>query len=278
MINQIEKGSEELSETGLKPFVTSRLPLFVLREGSRDHLSPGENGLVVDGGGPQFDREELLELLDEEPGSFSSGALLRPLIQDYLLPSLTTVGGPAEVGYFAQLGPLSKWLGVERPRILLRFQATLLAGEGRQAWRELGLDGGSLAAALNPEDLVSPADERGELAELRTIRERLSSLGSDLETENPGSRGVERGLRTAQESLARLAGRIRKLQARGDPAAWERAAAAWNQLLPDGRLQERRWGYLQPIAEYGPEWIDTALEELGRDPFSLSHRLIEFDS
>ena len=278
VINQIEKGSKELSGVGLKPFVASRLPLFVLREGSRDHLSPGENGLVVDGGGPQFDREELLELLDREPESFSSGALLRPLIQDYLLPSLTTVGGPAEVGYFAQLGPLSKWLGVKKPRILLRFQATLLTGEGRQAWRELELDGGSLAAALNPEDLVSPADERGELEELRAIRERLSSLGSDLETENPGSRGVERGLRTAQESLARLAGRIRKLQARGDPASWERACAAWNQILPDGRLQERRWGFLQPIAEYGTEWIETALEEIGRDPFSLSHRLIEFDS
>jgi len=278
VINQIEKGSQELSGTGLKPFVASRLPLFVLREGSRDHLSPGENGLVVDGGGPQFDREELLDLLDKEPASFSCGALLRPLIQDYLLPSLTTVGGPAEVGYFAQLGPLSKWLGVERPRILLRFQGTLLAGEGRQAWKELGLDGGSLAAALNPEDLVSPADERGELAELRAIGERLSALGSDLETESPGSRGVERGLRTAQESLARLASRIRKLQARGDPAAWARASTVWNHLLPDDKLQERRWGFLQPIAEYGTEWIETVLEEIGRDPFSLSHRLIEFDS
>ena len=278
MINQIEKGSEELSGTGLKPFVASRLPLFVLREGRSAHLRPGENGLVVDGGGPQFDREELLDLLDKEPASFSCGALLRPLIQDYLLPSLTTVGGPAEVGYFAQLGPLSKWLGVERPRILLRFQGTLLAGEGRQAWKELGLDGGSLAAALNPEDLVSPADERGELAELRAIGERLSALGSDLETESPGSRGVERGLRTAQASLARLASRIRKLQARGDPAAWERASTAWNHLLPDDKLQERRWGFLQPIAEYGTEWIETVLEEIGRDPFSLSHRLIEFDS
>ena len=278
VINQIEKGSEELSGTGLKPFVASRLPLFVLREGSRDHLSPGENGLVVDGGGPQFDREELLDLLDKEPASFSCGALLRPLIQDYLLPSLTTVGGPAEVGYFAQLGPLSKWLGGERPLILLRFQGTLLAGEGRQAWKELGLDGGSLAAALTPEDLVSPADERGELAELRAIGERLSALGSDLETESPGSRGVERGLRTAQESLARLASRIRKLQARGDPAAWERASTAWNHLLPDDKLQERCWGFLQPIAEYGTEWIETVLEEIGRDPFSLSHRLIEFDS
>jgi len=278
VINQIEKGSQELSGTGLKPFVASRLPLFVLREGSRDHLSPGENGLVVDGGGPQFDREELLDLLDKEPASFSCGALLRPLIQDYLLPSLTTVGGPAEVGYFAQLGPLSKWLGGETPRILLRFQGTLLAGEGRQAWKELGLDGGSLAAALNPEDLVSPADERGELAELRAIGERLSALGSDLETESPGSRGVERGLRTAQESLARLASRIRKLQARGDPAAWARASTVWNHLLPDDKLQERRWGFLQPIAEYGTEWIETVLEEIGRDPFSLSHRLIEFDS
>jgi uncharacterized protein YllA (UPF0747 family) len=279
VVKRIEEGSAELSASGLKPFVASRLPLFLVREGSRDHLSPGENGLVVDGGGPELDRGDLLELLEKEPERFSSGALLRPLIQDHLLPSLATVGGPAEVGYFAQLGPLSRWLGIEKPRILLRFQATVLAAKGLDGWKQLGGDTDSLAGALSPEELVPAADERGELEELRIIRERLSSLGSELDSEqSQGSRGVKRGLRTAQESLARLEGRIRKLRARGDPAAWEKASSTWSQIFPDDKLQERGWGFIQLIAEYGPGLIENALEEIGRDPFSLAHRLIEIES
>lgn len=278
LIERIELGSQELAASGLKPFVTSRLPLFLLRDGARDHLSPAANGLSIDGGGPGFDRQELLELLEREPASFSPGALLRPLVQDFLLPSITTVGGPAEVGYFAQMGPLSEWLGIDKPRILLRFQATVLAAEGGRAWSEMGLDTGLLATALGPEDLIPVDKTNAELEELRIIRQRLGSLGAGLEAENPGSRSLGRGLRTARESLQRLEGRLRRLHAQGDPAAWKKASLVWNQVLPDGKLQERYWGYLHLIAQYGTGWIEETLDEICKDPFSLAHRLIEIET
>ena len=276
LIERLEEGSRELIDAGIKPFVSSRFPLFLVRAGSRDHLAPTENGLAIDGGGPGFDRRELLEELEENPGSFSPGALLRPLIQDYLLPSVATVGGPAEAGYFAQLGPLSEWLGVARPRLVLRFQGTVLAGKGLRSWRELAADANRLAAALCPEDLVALDEDHGELEEVREIRERLATLGEGLTGEGSGSRSLERGLRTAHESLLRLEGRIRKVQARGD-AAWEMASSCWEQLLPGGKLQERRWGYLHLIGDHGTDWLDSIIEEIGKDPFSLSPRLLEFE-
>ncbi len=278
LIERLEDGSRELEDAGLKPFVSSRLPLFLVRDGRRDHLAPTENGLAIDGGGPRFDRQELLEELEENPGSFSPGALLRPLIQDYLLPSVATVGGPAEAGYFSQMGPFSKWLGVEKPRLVLRFQGTTLAGEGRRAWSELNADTGRLAAALCPEDLVDLDEDHGELEEVRGIRARLASLDETLAGEGPRSRGLERGLRTAHESLARLENRIRKLRARGDADAWKNASLCWEELLPGGKLQERRWGYLHLIADHGTDWLERIIEEIGKDPFSLSHRLLEFES
>ena len=59
VITQIEDKANELKASGLKPFVSPRFPLFLLRNGSRDHLSPSERGLRIDGGGPELDQQEL---------------------------------------------------------------------------------------------------------------------------------------------------------------------------------------------------------------------------
>ena len=274
MITQIESSAEELKATGLKPFVSSRFPLFLLREGNRDHLAPSKNGLCVDGGGPELDRQELLDLLEKNPERFSAGALLRPIIQDYLLPSVATIGGPAEVGYYAQLGQLSSWLDVPTPRILLRFQATILDGESSRAWGELNIGAAELAAAQCPEDLVKTGADRAELKELRKIHEQLETLGGSLAQENPGSRSLEKGLKKAHGALGRLEDRIRKLQARSDTPGWKNATTLWQQVLPGGTLQERHWGYLHLIAEHGTGWIDELLESIRTDPFSLCHHLV----
>ena len=276
MITQIENSAKELEATGLKPFVSSRFPLFLLRDGSRDHLAPSENGLRVDGGGPELNRQELLDLLEKNPERFSSGALLRPIIQDYLLPSVATIGGPAEVGYYAQLGQLSRWLGVPRPRILLRFQATILGGESSRAWDDLNIDTDRLAEAQCAEDLVKTGEDRAELKELSRIHERLEAVGGSLAKENPGSRSLEKGLRKAQGALGRLEDRIRKLQARSDEPTWKNATTLWQQVLPGDTLQERHWGYLHLIAHHGTGWIDEVLENISTDPFSLCHRLVRF--
>ena len=40
--------------------------------------------------------------LASAPQDFSGNVLLRPVVQDYLLPTLAYTGGSAEVAYFAQ--------------------------------------------------------------------------------------------------------------------------------------------------------------------------------
>ena len=276
VIDQIEYGSREIEASGLKPVVSSRFPLFLLQDGKRDHLAPSKNGLCIDGGGPELDQQELLDLLEKSPENFSAGALLRPIIQDYLLPSLTTIGGPAEVGYFSQLGPLSKWLDVEKPRILLRFQATILEGESSLAWSALEMDTQRFATAQGAENLIKLDDEPYELFELREIHSRLNSVGERLlEQTDFHFKNVIKGLGKAQGALGRLEDRIRKIYAQNYGLAdWKNATTLWQQVLPGGTLQERHWGYLHLIADHGTGWIEELLESISADPFSLCHHLV----
>jgi uncharacterized protein YllA (UPF0747 family) len=51
-------------------------------------------------------RADLRARLAADPLSFSTSALLRPLVQDTMLPTAAYLGGPAECTYFAQLPPV----------------------------------------------------------------------------------------------------------------------------------------------------------------------------
>ena len=77
-------------------------------------------------GGRSCSKQHLLDLVESSPESFSPNVLLRPLVQDYLLPTLAYVGGAAEVAYFAQVGALYETMLGRVTPILPRFSATLI--------------------------------------------------------------------------------------------------------------------------------------------------------
>ncbi|HEV7554430.1 MAG TPA: bacillithiol biosynthesis cysteine-adding enzyme BshC, partial [Kofleriaceae bacterium] len=75
--------------------------------GPRVRLEPVGPGRFAEvGGGPTHELAELHAALAADPLSFSTSALLRPILQDTLLPTAAYVGGPAEIAYLAQLPPL----------------------------------------------------------------------------------------------------------------------------------------------------------------------------
>ena len=271
-LERIEAGGDEFADRcGLRAFVRSRLPLFVLRDGRRDHLSPEADGLRVDGGDTRFTRRELLALLDAHPERFSSGALLRPLVQQATLPCALTVGGPAEVGYFAQLGPLARWLGVEPPAVSLRFHATWLDRPALRAWRRLGIPIERLAESRDVEMLATSAPRDADpLAELDELRARAVEIAEELATDFPGARkGIDRGARDIESSFDRLTERARKGRARANEERFAAATTLWNAIFPDGALEERRFAMISLVATHGRggmrELLDVVRAALARD-------------
>ena len=71
------------------------------------------------------------------PERFSPNVLLRPLVQDRLLPTACYVAGPAELAYQAQLGGVYREFGIEAPLLYSRASATLLDGGGRTVLRTI---------------------------------------------------------------------------------------------------------------------------------------------
>src|SRR5579872_1910638 len=95
--------SRELEQAGYHAQVLvddSSSMVFHLHDGIRSVVQRANGGFKIDGA--ICTRAELLARFDAEPEQFNANALLRPVVQDYLLPTAAYIGGPAEVAYLAQ--------------------------------------------------------------------------------------------------------------------------------------------------------------------------------
>jgi bacillithiol synthase len=85
-----------------------------------------ESGAARCPDGRGVDGETLRRWLAEEPRRFTSSALLRPIVQDFLLPTAGYVAGPGEIAYWAQLPPLYAAWSLDMPRVLPRARVRLV--------------------------------------------------------------------------------------------------------------------------------------------------------
>lgn len=100
--------------------------LFYNYEEGRYLIEPVENEFRLKGKRKKFTLEEIEKKIENEPEKFSPNVLLRPICQDYLLPTAFYVGGPSEIAYFAQVLPLYQFYEIDPSIIYPRSSATLL--------------------------------------------------------------------------------------------------------------------------------------------------------
>ena len=135
----LERG-KELERAGYEAQVnvTSRSTLlFSLSGGKRQVVSAaGENFVCGEENGT---RDEWVRRAEREPECFSANALLRPVMQDYLLPTVAYFGGPAEIAYYAQSQVVYEKLLGRMPVLLPRVDFTLVDPKGARILKKYGL-------------------------------------------------------------------------------------------------------------------------------------------
>ncbi|MGO9829544.1 MAG: bacillithiol biosynthesis cysteine-adding enzyme BshC [Myxococcaceae bacterium] len=225
---------------------------------------------------------ELYACLEQDPLCFSTSALLRPLVQDTLLPTAAYIGGPAECAYFAQLPPLYKLFGLTLPMVAPRARFRLVDERTRQLLQRLG---------LRPEDADRPREDVTAQVQVRPswlppaewLRARLlGPLERELEALLPHAVRLEPGLeRNVRKTRSHVAYGVEKLVARLDRAALgqdrvvaERLEQLFTSLRPGGVPQERVYAFPAPAASVGPRALVTALVEAAR-PLSADVRSLE---
>ena len=236
--------------------------LFALHEGARTsvHLN-GQGGFRI--ANHKLRTEDLLERVKSEPENFSANVLLRPVVQDYLLPTLAYIGGPAEVAYFAQAGVVyEKLLGHVTP-ILPRFSATLIEPKLQkllQRYRiELkdlfhGFD--ALREKLAEHSLPPDLHESFDNAE-KSLAQSLASVRAALERLDPTLvKAAERAASKMHYQLGRLRGRAARAQTLRSEIVDRHTVQLSSALFPRKALQEREIAGIYFLARHGTQLLD----------------------
>lgn len=202
----------------------------------------------------------------------SPNALLRPVVQDYLLPTAAYVGGPAEIAYFAQSQVLYERLLGRMPRVVSRSGFTLADGRTAKIMDrfELALPdffGGSehlrerIAGRLVPTSLDGEFEQATDLT--NAIVEKLKDSLDGFDPTLSAAMGKS-GSKIAYQ-LSKIRGKVSRELLRRDQRSQGESAYAYGSLYPNKHLQERLYGILPFLAQHGPDLIGTLYENVRLD-------------
>ncbi len=241
--------------------VTSRSTLLFSLKGGRRQVITAANG-SFNFGAEHCSREKAPQCVDADPEYFSPNALFRPVIQDYLLPTVAYFGGPAEISYFAQTQVLYEKMLGRMPVILPRADFTLVdpkaerilkkyslqvedAWKGKQELRKK-MYGGNV-----PKKLAREFD-----ANLRQMEKNVKKLHQAIAKVDPTVQGtisrVEKRMRFQIERLREKTGASLD---RHEKIIAQHEEFLENLLYPQKGLQSRDLCFLPFLARWGTDGL-----------------------
>ncbi|MDR6124286.1 bacillithiol biosynthesis cysteine-adding enzyme BshC [Bacillus sp. SLBN-46] len=239
------------------------------------------NRFVGKSGTASFSKEELMELVSTKPEQLSNNVVTRPLMQEWLFPTLAFIAGPGEISYWAELKLVFEHFRIKMPPIVPRLNITFLD-------RSVETDISDLK--LNITDILTRGTEQEKESFLSTIKdveleEMFSKAKADLMEQyqliEVKTEELDRGLLPMlKKNEAYLLKEINFMQSRLEDSVKFRHNLILNKyarvdlaLRPDGFPQERVWNVFYYLNEYGLTFIKDIMTEAFE--FDGSHKVIK---
>ncbi len=249
-------------------------------------LSPGQDGVAerralrrtADGdwkaGARSYTDKELLEILAREPERLSPNALLRPVMQDAILPTAAYIGGPAEIAYFAQSAVVYQHILGRVTAVLPRLSATLvdpalaeIMARHEVPFPQVLETGTAEEMTLRLGARAMPVEGKRKLAAAgNALDAELSALLAYMESLSPDlgrAAGVSGNkMRYQMNRLRRMAARF---EAERTGSLRKAATALTLNLFPEQHLQERLIAGIWFLAKFGDGLPQLLVDHAGQE-------------
>ncbi len=235
--------------------------LFYNLDGRREPLRRRNGNFAA--GRAELSRDQLRSALQDRPDAFTPSALLRPIVQDSLLPTAAYVGGPAEIAYLAQSNLIYKKFIGRMPAILPRASFTIVEPPIARLLEQYQLDfrdilAGSQHVRAKMEQKFMPGDlaarfDAGESA----LRDLLAQYDDPLKSLDPT---LVDALRASEQKMLHQFTQLKAKVARAinfrSGVLDRHQRILLDSLHPAGELQERTLSALPFLASHGPQLLD----------------------
>ncbi len=256
------------------------VPLFAMDDGRRTALILRDDGrLALKGSSRSLDYDETVKCVRQCPDHFSPNVTLRPIVQDFLLPTAAIIGGAAEIAYFAQIRPGYQLLDRPAPLILPRASLTLVEKRHAKTMTKFNLrlqdlfEGNEAVMRRVVERSLDQETARTFDETEKSIAGQLDRLRTSLQAVDPTlAEALKGGREKILYQLQNLRTRFINNRSRRDEATHQQIERLTTQLYPHRNLQERELNVVFFLARYGYGLIDRLYEEI--DPGCHDHRLV----
>ncbi len=269
---------EEIYHTQVK---VRPVNLFYSTEEGRFLIEPVENEFRLRRKRKKFTPEEIIDEIDTKPENFSSNVLLRPICQDYLLPTAFYIGGPSEISYFAQLTPLYDFYNLNQPIIYPRVSATIFEKNLENVLEKFNLSFEDIfinsdelkskiissIAKYSVEDIFAESNNQVDL-----VFDRLKEKLFEFDKTIADATGKYR--QKVLNYLEELKGKAAEAQKKKHEITLRQIDKLTNSLFPNNNLQERELNFVYFYNKYGGSFTEKLFNELKINNFE--HQVIKF--
>jgi bacillithiol biosynthesis cysteine-adding enzyme BshC len=276
----IRRTSLKLGENYHEQVQARSANLFLLTDDARYPLDAVDSQFQLRDGSRTYSKDELMDLLERDPAQFSPNVVLRPLMQDFLLPTAMYIGGPGEISYFAQYQSAYEWANVPMPLIYPRASITLVESKVAKILEKYGLEVDDF------EEDVEHLFQRIVLSQMdadvdqlfteagRHVHEAVNVLKPELEkVDRTLVKSAEATRSALMNELTALKSRVVRAEKRSQDEVREQLGKAAVNLYPGGRLQERTLSILYFLNKYGLHLIDDLRAAISPD--TTEHQIVE---
>lgn len=279
---RISATSRALRDQGYHAQVRARpTNLFWLGDDGRYAIDLGDDGHFVHRNTERrLTKQDVLSQLEQEPDRFSPNVVLRPLMQDYLLPTASYVAGPGEVSYFAQYKEVYDWAGLDMPLIHPRASVSLVEGKVQKVldkYDRTVCDFRGQFEALFQEVVVETMD-----VDIDAIfGDATTEMHKVLNALKPEAESVDQTLASSVEAtraaiveeMDDLKQRTVRAEKRHHDEVRAQLEKAQVNLRPQGALQERVINVLYYLNKYSIDLLDDLRAQLSTD--TSDHQIVE---
>jgi len=240
-------------------------------------LEQGRHSLERDGDGFRNLHNNIkLSLTDllSHPERLSPKAALRPLAQDYLLPTLAYIGGPGEIAYWAQLKGVYAAFGRPMPAVMPRPGMTLLDARAEKWLQKYEI---TADAYLAEREIVEekmrqagmPAKLAAALATVRTpIEQRWQDVQTAIQQLDPTlSAPCEKTGTGILHAIEQLQAKVLRAVEQKEKSRADHLHALQESIWPGGQLQERQLNIVPLLCKQGWGLVQRLYETISwREP------------
>ncbi|HRI26799.1 MAG TPA: bacillithiol biosynthesis cysteine-adding enzyme BshC [Chitinophagales bacterium] len=214
-----------------------------------------------------FTLPQIQSLLQQHPERFSPNVILRPVYQQWVLPSVAYVGGGGELAYWLQLKGVFNLYGANYPILALRNSVLWIEEPVYRKMQQLGLlvqdvftPTGKLTEqyiAKNSQNTLTLAPQTHQLNEIfDQIAQIAQTIDPTLQTT------VMAEAAKATNSLQNLEAKLLRAEKRKFDTALQQLSNLMGKLFPDGNLQERTDNFIPYYLAHGNRFIPQLLDHL----------------